>query len=158
MSQGVQENVAGISNETIARYLATNSTLETNVSELGNEVVKEWSLLWIAVQSYLMTAGQVALAVLMTRGRVIVALANLNIKSLERSLNSKLKAAVGDCFESIFVMGFGAVKVKFLELVHKIDLVEQPLRKVQESIPGAGLLGNVQASISGAGLLGKFRK
>lgn len=143
ISQGMpEESVADdfvAFNETSFRSLVTNST-DLDSTVIGS-VTKEWSLLWIAVQAYLTTASQVILVFLVTQARVIVALANLNIARLEKSLNLKLKAAIGDTFESIFEKGFGAVKTKFLDLVHKIDLIEQPLRKVQESIPGAGMLG-----------------
>ena len=78
----------------------------------------------------------------------MVALANMNIDKLEKNVNDKLKAAVGDVFESIFQKGFGAVKAKFLDLVRKVDKIEQPLLKVQaqmeqleklKQIPGAGM-------------------
>ena len=158
MSQGIDDNVvadSAVANETIVRILATNSTdMDSSVIE---SAAKEWSLLWIAVQAYIMTASQIVLVFLVTQGRVIAALANLNISRIETSLNVKLKAAIGDTFESIFEKGFGAVKAKFLDLVHKIDLIEQPLRKVQESIPGAGLLGGA-GKLDGAGMLGKFMK
>ena len=140
-SRGIQDNVVATPDEASVRYLATNSTLDMASMELGSEVMKEWSLLWAAVQSYLIATLQIAIAFLMTQSRAIVALVNFNIGVLEANINSNLKAALGDCFESIFVMGFGAVKIKFLDLVHKIDLIEQPLRKVQESVPAAGLFG-----------------
>lgn len=144
ISQGMQEesvvDVDAVAlNETMVRSLVTNSTdLDSSVIAYAE---KDWSLLWIAVQAYLTTASQIILVFLVTQGRVIVALANLNIGRIESSLNVKLKDAIGDTFESIFEKGFGAVKTKFLDLVHRIDLIEQPLRKVQESIPGAGMLG-----------------
>ena len=128
----------------------TNSVDIDSTSAFGEEESdeNEWLLMWFAIQSYLTTALQIIIAFLMTQARTMVALANMNIDKLEKNVNDKLKAAVGDVFESIFQKGFGAVKAKFLDLVRKVDKIEQPLLKVQaqmeqleklKQIPGAGM-------------------
>jgi hypothetical protein len=130
----------------------TNSVDIDSTSAFGEEESdeNEWLLMWFAIQSYLTTALQIIIAFLMTQARTMVALANMNIDKLEKNVNDKLKAAVGDVFESIFQKGFGAVKAKFLDLVRKVDKIEQPLLKAQaqmeqleklKQIPGAGMFG-----------------
>jgi hypothetical protein len=176
-SQAMHEKVVVLANETARLLLSQDDdfvSTVTNLVDIDSTVAfgeeesdeNEYLLMWFAIQSYLATALQIAIAFLMTQARAMAALANMHIDMLERKVNDQLKAAVGGAFESLFQKGFGTVKAKFLVLVHNVDRIEQPLRQVQEQFgAGADILGTIPAGAdllgkipAGAGRFGKFIK
>lgn len=151
---GVSNNVAGVvraltsTEETDEWFLEDTVNLISNTNDTvvavdGENYEHQWRLVWIAIQSYLATVLQIAVAFLLTQARVIIGFANVCIASTERDINGQLKKAVGDVFEDIFQKGFGEVKDKFLTLVRKMDRLEDPVRKVKANLPGGNLLSGL---------------
>lgn len=147
-------NVAGVvraltsTEETDKWFLEDTANIISNTNNTviavdGENYEHQWRLVWIAIQSYLATVLQIAVAFLLTQARVLTGFANVCIVSTERNINGQLKKAVGHVFEDIFQKGFGAVKDKFLTLVRKMDRLEDPVRKVKANLPGGNLLSGL---------------
>jgi hypothetical protein len=130
----------------VTNSIDLNATAAANDANDAGSDENEWALVWLSIQAYVKTVVTIVVAFVLTQVRIIVALTNSQIGQLERNVNGTLREKAGSVFESVFQKGFGSVKAKFLRLVHKVDLIEQPLRKLQSKLPGS------------AGLMGKFMK
>lgn len=148
--EGLNDTSAGVFRALTSSQVSSEETAEwllndpTNLIDNVNVTVMtpnednyehQWYLSWIAIQSYLATVLQVSIAFLLTQARAVTILTNVFIGSAERKINGQLKSAIGDVFQRIFQRGFGAVKLKFLTLIRKMDKLEEPMRKVKSNLP-----------------------
>ena len=82
------------------------------------------------------------------------------IKKSESSLNKALNERAAPIFHVVFEDGFGAIKKKMLNLIHKMEKIEAPLKKVQEMKKFKGGMGAIDDKLGaigdklGGGLIG----
>jgi hypothetical protein len=106
---------------------------ETNMNK--DEVDKEWFLLWTAVRTYITAVGQILLAFLLTQMHNLIFFLNKQIGVFEGNINKELRRTVGGVFEDIFRRGFKIAKSKFLDLLKKVNKLEEPIEKLKAAFP-----------------------
>lgn len=101
----------------------------------NDERVDDWHLIWTALQTYITAVVQIALVFVLTQARSLLFFVNKEIDIFEGNVNRELRKSVGGVFEEIFRRGFRLVKSKFLDLLNKVNKLEEPLQKLKVAFP-----------------------
>eukprot|EP00957_Ditylum_brightwellii_P167709 12767286-Ditylum_brightwellii.AAC.1 len=120
----------------VTDFVETSSSISDDSIISLQEDPSQMQLLIISLQTYVTAIIQLVVTYVMTHYGVLAKEMNRHIKNIEDDVNETLDLYAGPVFKFVFDDGFGGVKEKFLDLVHKMEKIEGPLRKLDKMTGG----------------------
>lgn len=108
----------------------TNEEEEDATTKIPDETDYLGTIIY-AIQTYVAIVIQLAITFALAQIGFVVKLINDTIDEMEGSINKTLDETVEPVLHKIFREGFGTIREKMLELIHKMEKIEGPIKKVK---------------------------